>query len=278
VRLPGVRHPARPVARRPDARPVAALADRRTGWPSRAAVPVAAAVAGPRDRGVGPRRRDGGGDRRATRRAGRPRTGATPAPPRPRTTCTGRSTATSARDRRRACSPPTPRGSRAGPQLDPPRGGGGARGRSAVSCSTTTRRCCCSTRPGSSSTRCGRSPTRSAPSGRRRRHLRGQPQPQLHQHLLHRLPVLRVRAAPRRPGRLQPVARRDRRPGRGGLGRRRDRGVHAGRHPPGPAGRLLLRRPRRREGAGPRHPRARLLSRWRSSTARPGWGSRSASG
>ena len=44
-----------------------------------------------------------------------------------------------------------------------------------------------------------------------------------------------------------------------GVGRRRGRGLHAGRHPPGPAGHRLLRHRARGEGARPRHARARLL-------------------
>ena len=74
---------------------------------------------------------------------------------------------------------------------------------------------------------------------RRRRHLRRQPQHQLHQRLLRRLPLLRVRPAPHRRRRLLALPRRGRRPGRGGVGPRRDRGLHAGRHRPGAA------RPRR---------------------------------
>ena len=65
---------------------------------------------------------------------------------------------------------------------------------------------------------------------RRRRDVRRQPQHQLHQHLLHRLPVLRVRAAQGRRRRVLAVDRRGRRPGLGGACRRRDRGVHAGRY------------------------------------------------
>ena len=57
------------------------------------------------------------------------------------------------------------------------------------------------------------------------------PQHQLHQCLLHRLPVLRIRAAADRRRRVHAVAAADRRPGRRSLGCRRHRGVHAGRHP-----------------------------------------------
>ena len=58
------------------------------------------------------------------------------------------------------------------------------------------------------------------------------PQHQLHQRVLHRLPVLRVRPAPHRRRRVHAVADPGRRPRRGGVAGRRDRGVHAGRHPP----------------------------------------------
>ena len=63
-------------------------------------------------------------------------------------------------------------------------------------------------------------PGRRAPPRRRRRrhHLRSHPQHQLHQRLLHRLPVLRVRAAPDRCRRVHPVAAADRRPRRRSLG------------------------------------------------------------
>ena len=94
----------------------------------------------------------------------------------------------------------------------------------------------------------------------RRRHLRRQPQHQLHQRLLHRLPVLRVRAAPHRRRRLHAVAAADRGPGAGGMGGRGDRGVHAGRHPPGPARNRLLRHRRRSQAPLPGHARARLLA------------------
>ena len=45
-----------------------------------------------------------------------------------------------------------------------------------------------------------------------------------------------------------------------GVGRGRGRGVHAGRHPPRPAGHRVLRHRARGEGAGARHARARLLA------------------
>ena len=54
--------------------------------------------------------------------------------------------------------------------------------------------------------------------GRRRRDLRGQPEHQLHQRLLHRLPVLRVRPAAHRRRRLHAVAETGRRPRRRGVG------------------------------------------------------------
>ena len=72
---------------------------------------------------------------------------------------------------------------------------------------------------------------------RQRRHgrLRRQPQHQLHQHLQLRLHVLRLlqgqaRRQPARPG-LRSRSRRDRAPRPRGLGSRRDRSLHAGRHP-----------------------------------------------
>ena len=76
---------------------------------------------------------------------------------------------------------------------------------------------------------------------RRRRHVRGEPQHQLHQHLLHGLPVLRVRPTQGRRRRLLAVDRRGRRPGVGGARRRSDRGVHAGRHRPRAAGHRIRR-------------------------------------
>ena len=96
--------------------------------------------------------------------------------------------------------------------------------------------------------------------GRRRRHVRGQPQHQLHQHLLHRLPVLRVRAAQGRRRRLLAVHRRRRRPGVGGARRRRHRGVHAGRHRPRAARHRLRRSGARGQGAGAVDARARVLA------------------
>ncbi len=76
---------------------------------------------------------------------------------------------------------------------------------------------------------------------RRRRHLRREPQHQLHERLLHRVPLLRLRTAPHRCRRLHAVALRGGRPRRRGVGRRRDRGLHAGRHPPRPPRHGLLR-------------------------------------
>lgn len=124
-------------------------------------------------------------------------------------------------------------------------------------------------RPGAGPVPRGRSgPGRALPDRRRRpprhgrggRHLLRHPEHQLHQRLLHRLPLLRLRPAPHRRGRLHPLAGAGRRPGRAGLGGGRHRGLHAGRHPPGPARHRLLRHRPRGEGAGARHPRARLLA------------------
>ena len=73
----------------------------------------------------------------------------------------------------------------------------------------------------------GRRPAR---GGRRRRgHLRHQPEHQLHQRLLRRVPLLRVRAAGGRRRVVHAHARPGGRSGRGGLGGGGDRGVHAGR-------------------------------------------------
>ncbi len=94
---------------------------------------------------------------------------------------------------------------------------------------------------------------------RRRRHLRGQPQHQLHQRLLRRLPVLRVRPAAHRRRRLLALTRPGRRPRRGGVGARRHRGVHAGRHRPRAGGHRLLRPGSGGEEAGAGHARARVL-------------------
>ena len=58
----------------------------------------------------------------------------------------------------------------------------------------------------------------------------------------------------------------------------RGRGVHAGRHPPRPARHRVLRHRAGGEGARARHACARLLARWRSSTARPAPGCPSGTG
>ena len=95
---------------------------------------------------------------------------------------------------------------------------------------------------------------------RRRRHLRREPEHQLHQRLLHRLPVLRLRPAAHRRRRVHAVDGAGRRPGRRGVGGRRHRDLHAGRHPPRPAGHGVLRPGARGEEAAARHPPARLLT------------------
>ena len=110
---------------------------------------------------------------------------------------------------------------------------------------------------------------------RRRRHLRRQPQHQLHQRLLRRLPVLRVRPAAHRRRRLLALPRRGRRPRRGGLGPRRHRGLHAGRHRPRAARHGVLRPRHRGEAAGARRCTCTRSARWRSSTAPPAPGCRS---
>ena len=106
---------------------------------------------------------------------------------------------------------------------------------------------------------------RAAPGGQRRAgRLRRQPQHQLHQRLLLRLPLLRVlqgqaRGASARPG-LRSRPRGDRAPHPRGLAARRDRGVPAGRHPSRLHGRDLPRDLPDREGGGARDPRPRLLA------------------
>ena len=81
--------------------------------------------------------------------------------------------------------------------------------------------------------------------GRRHGHVRRQPEHQLHERLLHRLPVLCLCAAQDRRRRVQPVVRGD--PGSCARSRRgrRDRGVHPGRHRPRTS-RIDLRRHRSR--------------------------------
>ncbi len=99
---------------------------------------------------------------------------------------------------------------------------------------------------------------------RRCRHLRRQPQHQLHQHLHLRLQVLRLLQGPAqpRPSRraLRSRPRRDRAPHGGGLAARRHRGVPAGRHRPALHRRDLSCDRRRREIRRARHPRARVLA------------------
>ena len=85
-----------------------------------------------------------------------------------------------------------------------------------------------------------------------------QPEHQLHERLLRRVPLLRVRPARGRRRVVHAHARRGGRSGGGGVGAGRDRGVHAGRHPPGPARHVLLRPPRRGEGPRPGHPHPRV--------------------
>ncbi len=93
--------------------------------------------------------------------------------------------------------------------------------------------------------------------GRRRRHLGGQPQHQLHQRVHLQVPVLRLLQGPavaQPPGcSLSAGAERHHRAGGRGRGRRRHRGVPAGRHPPQLRRRLLPRgdpgRARRRRTA-----------------------------
>ena len=113
---------------------------------------------------------------------------------------------------------------------------------------------------------------------RRRRHVCGEPEHQLHQHLLHRMPVLRVRPTQGRRRRLLAVDRRGRRPGVGGARRRSDRGVHAGRHRPRAAGHRIRRPGARGEGSGCRRCTCTRSPRWRSPTASPRAGCPSGSG
>ena len=127
--------------------------------------------------------------------------------------------------------------------------------------SASTRSSPCSAPGGRSSPRCASWPTTSGAGGGRRRHLRAEPQHQLHQRLHLQVPVLRLLQGPAvaqpagRP--LPPRPRGDPAPGRRGGGVRRHRGLPPGRHPSELRRRLL---PRRRPGgeggrAGDPHPR-----------------------
>ena len=97
---------------------------------------------------------------------------------------------------------------------------------------------------------------------RRGRHLRRQPQHQLHQPVLLPLRLLRLlaRAQEPQPARrpLHPRGPRGRAPLGRGLGARRHRGLPAGRHPPRLHRRLLRRRARGDQGAPARDARPRL--------------------
>ena len=112
------------------------------------------------------------------------------------------------------------------------------------------------------------SPTTCAATRRRRRHLRRQPEHQLHQRLLRRLPVLRVRPAAHRRRRLLALPRRrsptaPRRRGRSAPPRSACRAAST---PSCPARRTSTS-PRAVKQRVPGHARARVLARWRSSTA-----------
>ena len=110
---------------------------------------------------------------------------------------------------------------------------------------------------------------RAPPRGQRRhRHLRRQPEHQLHERLLLPLRLLRLlegqaRGEPARAGVSRP-ARRDRAPLRGGVGARRDRGLPPGRDPSRVHGRVLPRRRARaaRRAARPARPRVLPLEVW----------------
>ncbi len=97
-------------------------------------------------------------------------------------------------------------------------------------------------------------------AGGRRGDVRRQPQRQLHQHLRRRLRVLRLRPGQALARRLPRDARRlpgaDRRGGRV----RRDRDLHAGRHPPGLHARGLRALAAPREGRRAAAPPARVLA------------------
>ena len=95
---------------------------------------------------------------------------------------------------------------------------------------------------------------------RRRRHVRREPQYQLHQHLLHGLPVLRIRPTQGRRRRLLAVDRRGRRPRVGGTCRRSNRGMHAGRHRPRTARHRIRRSRACGEAARAVDARARVLA------------------
>ena len=196
-------------------------------------------------------------------------------------------------DRRARNTRGTPAPRRAAACSCPPSG----RGRAGTAASARCSRACCSARRSARtrSSRCSppagprwrpspRWPTSCAGRGRRRRHLRPQPQHQLHERLHVQVPVLRLLegaavAQPARhartcsPSRTSPsgCARR---------GERRHRGVPAGRHPPRLRRRLLHRRrpgraatprPRSTSTASPpsRSPRApsASASRWPTTSA-----------
>ena len=123
------------------------------------------------------------------------------------TTCTGTSPASSTRPmaRRERARPGAPR------RRDPSRA---ARRRRAAPADHRRRGARAVPRRGRGPRGAVRRGRRPAPrGGRRRGHLRRQPQHQLHQRLLHRLPVLRVRAARGRPRVLHADPRGGRRPG-----------------------------------------------------------------
>ena len=215
-RPPGVRPARRAVARPAGAPARAALADPARARPPRGRVPAGLPWQEPTTSGV----------RRLRRRRHR----AAP-------TCTRASTPTAAPATGAATST---RSTATGPSSVRRRRAASDRGaRRAARRATCARRCARRRRPGGAgrrthadlalalmprrrrrrSTRSPRIADDAAPRRRRRRrHLRRQPEHQLHQRLLHRLPVLRLRAAPHRRRRLHAVARPGRRPRRGGVG------------------------------------------------------------
>ncbi len=95
---------------------------------------------------------------------------------------------------------------------------------------------------------------------RQPRHLRGESQHQLHQHLFCGMQVLRLQPRPARVRHIFPRARSSRAKGRRGLATRRDRSLHPGRTAARPASVLLSRHSARGEERRARNAHPRLLA------------------
>ena len=218
--IPEFALPARPVPRRQDAGAGRPRSWDRTAWPSPGRSPEPIAVAGPRGRS-GSRGRSSSRSRRARARASE-RT------PRP-STARLRGPGGHARLGTRTGSPPN--GSTPTGQV------GAARRPSAHEPITDDEALALFRAEGAGPRGAVRGRGRPAPRGRRRRgHLRRQPQHQLHERVLRRVPVLRVRPARGRRRVLHAHAGRGRRSRARGGRVGRDRGVHAGRDPSRSAG------------------------------------------